>query len=663
MMSQPRSRENPFRLSPLAVDFIVIGVLFAAVAVLYAPSLKYPFVWYDADDLLRAAKYSTLNLFTGVANYQYYRPLIFLLWKAILYTWGGDSAPIFHAYLIGGHFLNSVLLFALARDLTRRRSIAAATALLFAVYPFSYQAVTWVIAHQPPSMILVLGGLLIYTRARLRSMNGARSGASRWQQPAAIVCLIAAMLMHESAFVAVGLIILIEAYLVVTRRVARPSMWPLAYIAVTVIMFVIYSAAAKSSLSQSTFETLTGLYLLQGLVYPAAMILADSCRSPVCDSSAWLPLAIIASLIILLVVWRANRTTWIGLLGILWFITGALPMWAERDYVYNEYAPRLLYLAGAGAALAIGAILGGSGQSSGRPWRSPGFIARAGVIALILLQSGQFVMVRQSLYDSAFRLLAQENDAMFVPRSGHALFINTVELFSYKTAEFPLGWFGVLASPWHNRIAVDRDLRARNADWLVDPGQAQTIQDNSRLALEFHGQIASPEELQQTVLSSTNIYRVAAVEGNLHLFEIGSTDHTSTSTDSYLASWGQSIRLITATISIEAGVPVLELDWSIDSALDSNQTVFVHVQDASGQIVAQADGDLIGGYVPIGLWPPGMIVDDRRPLIRSGGFASGQYTIALGLYDRGSLQRAIPTAVNNAMVQDDAVLATSFDIR
>ena len=131
-------------------------------------------------------------------NYQYYRPLIFTVWKLILNTWGADSAPIFHAYLIGGHILNSVLLFALTRTLARSRTIAAVAALLFTVYPFSYQAVTWIIAHQPPSLIFVLAGLLIYTKARSRP-TGAGRKRLLWHL-LAIGSLAAAMLLHETGF-------------------------------------------------------------------------------------------------------------------------------------------------------------------------------------------------------------------------------------------------------------------------------------------------------------------------------------------------------------------------------------------------------------------------------------------------------------------------------
>ena len=169
-----------FRSNRVWQQTALVGAIFLLALLLYAPSLRYPFVWYDADDLLRAVKYPVATLFGGVPNYQYYRPLIFTFWKVILNTWGADSAPMFHAYLIGGHILNAVLLYALTRALTRSRSLAAVAALLFTVYPFSYQAVTWIIAHQPPSLIFVLAGLLIYTKARSRPPGTGRKSLTLW---------------------------------------------------------------------------------------------------------------------------------------------------------------------------------------------------------------------------------------------------------------------------------------------------------------------------------------------------------------------------------------------------------------------------------------------------------------------------------------------------
>jgi len=643
--------------STLRFDLIVVAAIVLLTFLLYAPSLRYPFVWYDADDLLRAMKYPVETLFSGVPNYQYYRPLIFTFWKLILNTWGADSAPVFHAYLIGGHILNSVLLYGLTRTLTRSRSIAAVAALLFTVYPFSYQAVTWIIAHQPPSLVFVLTGLLVYTKARSKTQD-ASSKILLWHL-LAILLLVTSMLLHETGFVSAGLIVLIEAYLVLTKRVPKIRLWPLVYVAVTALMYLVYSSTAKSSPPQATFEVSTGLYLLQGLVYPAAMLVARVCQPARCDPTSLLIPVSVIFLIVLVIFWKLQRTLLIGLFGVLWFLGGILPTWAGRDFVYNEYAPRLLYLAGCGACIAIAAIVGRGAAATRLSIKR---VAALGLVALILLQSTLFVFRRQGLHDEAFALLTQENDAMFTPREGQALFINTVELFTFKDQEFPLGWFGALVSPWHNRIVADRNLRAQSADWVIEPAQAQQVQDQARLKLEFHGQPLPPDQLQTAILSATQVFRVEAPRGDLQLFQIGEIERSATPPASAVAVWANDLRLISATLESEAGVPVLHFDWHIGGPIDPAVTVFVHVQDVNGQVVAQADGDLVGGYVPIGMWQTNDRVEERRPLILPD-LPPGEYRIAIGLYNRQSLQRTNPTQVSGNPVIENALIVGEFEQR
>ncbi len=121
-------------------DFAVVAALAGAVCLLYGPSLTYPFIWHEADDLSRTLRYTPIQYITGMPSYEYYRPLMFLFWRSILDAWGAASAPIFHAYSLAMHLLNSVLLYAFARAVSNHRTLAAVAALLFVTYPFSYQA-------------------------------------------------------------------------------------------------------------------------------------------------------------------------------------------------------------------------------------------------------------------------------------------------------------------------------------------------------------------------------------------------------------------------------------------------------------------------------------------------------------------------------------------
>ncbi len=72
----------------------------------------------------------------------------------------------------------------------------------------------------------------------------------------------------------------------------------------------------------------------------------------------------------------------------------------------------------------------------------------------------------------------------------------------------------------------------------------------------------------------------------------------------------------------------LTLDWqSLSSNLD-DYTVFVHVLDTSGQIIAQADSQPRGGAYPTSLWVAGEYISDPYTF----NLAPGTYTLELGLY-------------------------------
>ncbi len=627
------------------LDFAIVGALFGVVLILYAASLHFPFVWFDADDLVRSVRYSPAEIFAGMPRYPYYRPLIFLFWKLILTAWGADSAPIFHAYLLGAHFLCAVLLFKFVNDLARNRTIAAAAALLFATYPFSYQAITWSTAQShPTNLALVLSAAILYRHVRERPRH-------RLLYFAAAACLVVAMLIHESAYVGALLILATEAYLFLEQRISRLSVWPVVYLALTVGLYFIYRAVSKAPPVETTLQLETGLYLLQGLIYPVAMLFSKICPVLGCQSSTWfLPVSLLL-VVAFVLLWRSGRTLLLGLFGLIWFGLEIMPVWAGRDYVYIQYAPRLLYSAAAGAAIALAALLGKRSRS--RRW-----IVAAGLVVLVAVQSAQFVVGRDALHLEAFRLTAQANQALFASRQGLALFVDVPELYTYREQELPLGWYGVMVAPWHNRLGAATNLQADKANWVIDPAHAQQVKDRARSQLEFHGQALPPDQLQTAILSATQVFRVEAPQGELNLFQIGQIEHTATSPESAVASWPNEIRLISATLESEAGAPVLHLDWFIDGPIDPNVTVFVHVLDEAGQVMTQADGDLIGGYVPIGLWQKNDRIQERRviaPPVEPGG----HYHIVLGLYNRATQQRLNP-AQSTAPLKDGALSVAEF---
>jgi 4-amino-4-deoxy-L-arabinose transferase-like glycosyltransferase len=83
----------------------------------------------------------------------------------------------------------------------------------------------------------------------------------------------------------------------------------------------------------------------------------------------------------------------------------------------------------------------------------------------------------------------------------------------------------------------------------------------------------------------------------------------------------------------------LDLYWRAHGVPAADYTVFVHLLDASGTQVANADGPPVGGDYPTSWWRAGDIVDDRHLLDLPADLIPGDFTVAVGLYEPGSGER------------------------
>jgi len=102
------------------------------------------------------------------------------------------------------------------------------------------------------------------------------------------------------------------------------------------------------------------------------------------------------------------------------------------------------------------------------------------------------------------------------------------------------------------------------------------------------------------------------------------------------ARFGDYIQLLGYTL---AGRPVagaaldLTLYWRAENPADLNYTVFVHLEDAIGRRVAQADGEPGGASYRTTRWSPGDVLLDERQLFLPTNVQPGHYTFSAGWYD------------------------------
>ncbi len=111
-----------------------------------------------------------------------------------------------------------------------------------------------------------------------------------------------------------------------------------------------------------------------------------------------------------------------------------------------------------------------------------------------------------------------------------------------------------------------------------------------------------------------------------------------------LARFGDVIDLEAASIEQLEGedtttTVTIEMTWRARRPPSHDYTLFIHVLDAAGRLVAQHDGVPVGGFLPTSAWRPALAVHDRIVLPLPAHLPRGEYHIITGFYDPATLTR------------------------
>jgi len=633
--------------------------LAAVVCALYAPSTQVGFFNDDPTGHFSWMEHrSLLRLFTSASGYPFYRPLTFVLWKA-LYALLGRYEPLgFHLLNVFFHALNCALVWMLGYALTREKSYALLAGLLFACFPFSYEAVGYAGAlFHPLVTFLILVTLLLYHESKQRNSTVLFGSAH--------LILVLAVFTHENGAIAPLLILAWEALAWGGGQPFHRRAWT--FLLESVLFFGLWLIMPRSPLDDSLLQPLSSmwasaLHFFQAIVHPVAPLAVSlAARWGMGREVALLAVGLVGLGAVYLLA-HLSRLRDLFVLTLVLALLTALPAVLFLEGAYVSGSPRLYYLTAVGTSLLWGTA--GLGmvrlvQNRSRWLRYGTYLVLAVLVLALLRFDVDFVLCRQGFYLRVTELMHMISDAATAaPPDKELVYINLPLYFSSAGEEqetcpnpFPYGPSGALAFPQYASVS----------DFItVHGGPKRPAVGVTAAAFapgwETYGQEVSLEQVRR-FLSEDYVYLCDLA--SWRLFPLSGHWETGREPEGMSAGWvtfGEGIALADYEVGDEDGTLQVTLDWRCLQAPLQPYTVFVHLYaPEGGPPVAQDDGPPVHNYVPTNFWQVGDRIRDEKSVLIPAGWPAGEYTLAVGLYDPLTGERLPAVGYDGQRYFNDAV--------
>jgi len=408
------------------------------------------------------------------------------------------------------------------------------------------------------------------------------------------------------------------------------------------------------------------MYLLQGLIYPVAPL-----ATLLEERLGWHDLEVILVMGLVTVggltaVLLRRRRPGPVVLTLIWFLAFSLipGFMVTADYVINS--PRLLYLVGPAIGWLWGSVLA-EGWYAGRLRQ----LGRWGVILLLLFTltySAFFVAHKDWLYHvgtrpilEVARIVQETKQSPEADDPRGLLFVNLPAWLAATNQYYAMGSHGAqLMPPWVN---------------IQDVIYAQTGELYPASAVRFDETISPQPPTYWHSPYGTAVDRWQMRELLLTHREVFVTEYIADRISLRLAGRATDVPWPGATVifSHEAALGpvqfaandeeiVLDLTWLIlADASSADLTVFIHLVGPDGKVWAQADGYPIQGLAPFWLWSKGQILSGHRYLPWPTDGPPGLYQIAIGLYNRATLERVQAFTPQGERFTDDRPIVLSVE--
>jgi len=273
----------------------------------------------------------------------------------------------------------------------------------------------------------------------------------------------------------------------------------------------------------------------------------------------------------------------------------------------------------------------------------------------------------QHLAGAAFDHQSRALEAMAARPGERLLFLNYPDRLELRDRPYPLGFWGIVLAPVAQDLSEFSQAAtgaALETDSLSAAEHGWDARDASPYRVDMRGVQLDHESLRAAATWADGVYLTEyAPDGTMRLVEVG---HIAPDPgDAPLARFGEHLELVSAEAVTCPGerLVALRLAWRLSEQGEWGETLFIHLLDAEGRWAAGADGDALGGLLPLVGWPTGgrLLVDERR--IATDGLAPGVYRVTVGAYNRDTGERSMATDGAGAPIPSGEVAVATVTLR
>jgi hypothetical protein len=565
-------------------------VLSAVVLLVYHPALSAGFVtddWWFLRVLLTKSLPEYLAHFLNPWNqFIWYRPLGGLLWLPKYAIFGVDPMG-YHLTHVLTHLGNCLALFGLVNCVTHNARMGFLAAIVYATIPSIYVAVLWPSDSQPVATLFALLAVWLWF-SHVHS-------ASRVKYTLAVLLALLAIL-AKGTNITLPIVLFLGDRLLIRKPISLGGLiWRYSPFAVLtplyyVPMQLLFTPAGLAGQYGYGF----GSNVISNLVQYLNM-LSFPWEPTLPPSYFWLPLTILFAEVAIRK--QSHAAAFLGL---------TIPATLFPFLLMPGNDPRYLY-----APVIIVAILVGLAAEMILRTIHPSRVRWAGVCALSLTLTLLVVSSSVRIADAAtfwgwvsklerltFRNIAQRHPAL--PEGTLLYFINATDEAWSTMSLIRYGKHAAVSDVFTRREARLRDYRNPIVIYVDPPGESREL--GVDMSIATHASPELPIEFAKSI--------------RLENYELTRTR----------VKRGEMIGLI--------------LYWRATQKPDKDYTVFVHLTDAEGRMIAGFDSQPREGHAPSSRWPLFELVPDGRVIIMPEDVPIGSILcLEIGLYYLPTMQR------------------------